>query len=408
MNPPKNKSTLSYKNNISIFTQFQPIISVKKKQIIGIEALSRGKDILSGEIVPPLDLFYEASKDKDKLIELDRLCRESSLISYKKIRSAYDDLLLFVNIESSILDKVSGSDHLIERVHAHGLNPSDIVIEINESHISEMESLIEFVERYKSYGFIIALDDIGSGFSNLNRIPLLNPDIIKIDSFLLKNIHNDHYKKEVFKSLVRLASSTGSLVVAEGVEKISEAILAAELGSDMIQGFYFARPQDNISKTNTSNIISGFIKKYKASMDSISREKRILIDNLICVSSTILNMLTGASCSSMEQRLKYAIAKEPQIECMYVLDGKGMQISDTVFKSDYKRKHKSVLFSPAAKGADHSLKEYYYHLVANNNINYISHKYMSMATGNMCITLSQRYVASDGNTNILCIDFLSE
>ena len=403
------KSTkLRYKKDISIFTQFQPIISIKKKRIIGIEALSRGKNELTGDIIAPLVLFQEAAKNDADLIELDRLCRECALENYKAIKKTCPDILLFLNIESSILDKVSKSDHLIDRVEAHSISPGDIVIEINESRINEIEALIEFVERYKSYGFIIALDDIGAGFSNLNRIPLLNPDIIKIDRFLLRNIHKNHFKKEVFKSLVSLASSTGSLVVAEGVESSSEGILAAELDADMIQGFYFARPQDEISQSSTNDIISNFINKYKISMDRNSKEKRILIDNLNCVSSGVLNTLTGTSYSSMEHRLKHAIAKESQIECMYILNSKGTQISNTVLKSDYKTKHKNVLFSPAAKGADHSLKAYYYHLVANNNRNYISHKYMSMATGNMCITLSQRYINADGDTNILCIDFLAE
>ncbi len=407
MHSPKS-TKLRYKDNISIFTQFQPIISIKKKKMIGIEALSRGKNELTGEIIAPLVLFQEAANDDADLIELDRVCRECALQNYAAIKKLYPDLLLFLNIESSILDKVNKSNHLIDRVKAHSLNPGDIVIEINESRINEIEAMIEFVERYKNYGFIVALDDIGAGFSNLNRIPMLNPDIIKIDRFLLRNIHNNHFKKRIFKSLARLASRTGSLVVAEGVESLSEAVLAAGLGADMIQGFYFARPQDKISKTTTNNIISNFINKYKTSMDKNSKEKRILIDSLNCVSSNILNTLTGISGSCAEQRLKYAIAKEPQIECMYILNSKGIQISDTILKSDYKRKHKNVLFLPAAKGTDHSLKDYYYHLVANNNRNYISPKYMSMATGNMCITLSQRYINSDGATNILCIDFLAE
>ena len=403
------KSTkLRYKENISIFTQFQPIISIKKNRIIGIEALSRGINELTGEIIAPLVLFQKAANDDADLIELDRLCRECALQNFKAIKETYPDLLLFLNIESSILDKVSKSDHLISRVKAHSINPGDIVVEINESCTDDIGALTCFANRYKEYGFIIALDDIGAGFSNLNRIPLLNPDIIKIDRFILRNINCDHYKKEVFKSLVNLASNTGSLVVAEGIETIEEAILAAELGADMIQGFYFAKPQNGMPESKINKTISAFTENYKISKDRLAKEKRALIDSLNYVSSGILSTLTGSSCSSMEHRLKYAIAKESQIECMYVLNSKGTQISDTILKYDYKRKHKNMLFSPAAKGADHSLKAYYYHLVSNNNRNYISHKYMSMATGSMCITLSQRYLDSDGGTNILCIDFLAE
>jgi EAL domain-containing protein (putative c-di-GMP-specific phosphodiesterase class I) len=165
---------------------------------------------------------------------------------------------------------VSQSGYLIDRVKAYSLNPGDIVIEINESRTDDMAALTNFVERYKRYGFIIALDDIGSGFSNLNRIPLLNPDIIKIDRFILRDMNCDHYKKEVFKSLVSLASNTGALVIAEGIETSHEAILAAELGADMIQGFYFAKPENNISTDKINNTIDEFTEKYKITKDKLA------------------------------------------------------------------------------------------------------------------------------------------
>ena len=395
-------------NGISIITQFQPIISVKKNKIIGVEALSRGFDAKTNTTIPPVTLFSEATKNINCLIELDRRCRESALLHFKETKKTNKDMLLFLNIESAILDTVRKSNYLFDRVRDLGLNPSDIVLEINESKINNIEALICFVQRYKKHRFIIALDDVGAGFSNLNRIPLLGPDVIKIDRFLLSGIDGDYYKKEVFKSLVGLASNTGSLVVAEGIETQEEAILATELGADMMQGFFFAKPAGEVEYVGVNRMIDNFVSAYKSSMKKASKAKRVLIGKLKDVSREILGKISGAPAEAMEEALKDFISQQKGIECMYVLDGKGRQISRTVFKNKRGIKNKNVLFSPASTGTDHSLKEYYYHLVNNNNRNYISHKYMSMATGNMCITLSQAFFDASGAKNILCIDFLAE
>lgn len=406
MSQPK-CNELKTSNDTTIFTQFQPIISVKKKSVIGVEALSRGKDTTTNNVIPPYILFKEASKNIDTLIDLDRVCRESALINFKQLKKQHKDMLLFMNIESSILDSVRKSNHLINRVQEIGINPCDIVLEINETRVINSDALISFVERYRDMGFIIALDDIGEGFSNLNRIPLLNPDIIKIDRFILSNINNDHYKKEVFKSLVELASNTGSLVVAEGIETIQEAILATELGADMIQGYYFSKPVKEIPVNQINNDIYDFIEKYKISMNENSDSKKVLIEKLRCVSSRISDKIKETTSENVGAALRATINLEDDIECMYILDQHGTQVSETVFRAEYKRKNKNMLFMPASKGTDHSIKGYYYHLIHNNNKIYISNKYMSMATGNMCITLSEVFFNDSGEKNILCIDFLT-
>lgn len=290
--------------DISIITQFQPIVSIKRKSFVGVEALSRGVSSTTNEIIPPLTLFEHASNNINDLIRLDRLCRESALINFKQIKKENKDMLLFVNIESSILDTVCKSNYLIERVLDVGINPCDIVLEINESKINNIDALICFANRYRELGFLIAIDDIGAGFSNLNRIPMLNPDIIKIDRFILKNINEDHYKAEVFKSLISLASNTGSLVVAEGIETREEALLASELGADMMQGFFFSRPVSKLCPQAVSRNILSFIEKYKTSMDVKNKTKKQLINKLKASASKVLESLCDTTPEYLEKTLK--------------------------------------------------------------------------------------------------------
>ena len=88
----------------------------------------------------------------------------------------------------------------------------------------------------------MVLDDVGAGHSNLDRIPLFRPDVIKIDRSLITGVDGDFYKQETFKSLVSLSRRIGALVVAEGIETEAEAVTALELGADLLQGFFLGRP----------------------------------------------------------------------------------------------------------------------------------------------------------------------
>jgi EAL domain-containing protein (putative c-di-GMP-specific phosphodiesterase class I) len=103
--------------------------------------------------------------------------------------------------------------------------------------------LKRFIENQRKQGVLIALDDIGAGFSNLERVAELKPDLIKIDRSLVMGLHQSYHKQEVFSSLVKLAHSLGALLLAEGAESEEETMQALELGADMIQGYYFSRPQ---------------------------------------------------------------------------------------------------------------------------------------------------------------------
>jgi len=228
---------------------FQPIISIKKKSVIGIEALCRGIDVATDDIIPP-DVLFNLAKDEELTIDLDRLCRKKALENYGSICSKDNDLFLFLNIESSIIDQgVVGSGHLLNMVNRYNIDPSNVVIEIVESKVDDISALKEFVITYRNHGFLIALDDVGSGHSNLDRIPLVRPDILKIDRSLITDIHKKYYKQEVFKSLVNLSKKIGALVVAEGVEKEEEVIMVLEFGADLLQGFYYSKPQEVTSGT---------------------------------------------------------------------------------------------------------------------------------------------------------------
>jgi hypothetical protein len=176
----------------------------------------------------------------------------------------------------------------------------------------------------------------------------------------------------------------------------------------MLQGFYFAKPQD-ISLIKESQIrdknkcIADNFKNY--TLKKIAREKlwRRNYDKIV---KKITAQLRGMSIDKINPRLEEIIAIHAFIECIYVLDQSGIQVSETVFNWGQCAKPQSPFFSPALKGTDHSIKDYYFLLVDMDQEYYRTEPYISLASGNSCVTNSTIFRDAKDNELILCVDIL--
>ncbi|MCK4234891.1 EAL domain-containing protein [candidate division WOR-3 bacterium] len=222
--------------NEKVITFFQPIISVKKKSIAIMEALSRG--LLDGEIVPWFFILSLAYR-KNLIKELDKLCIKKALEYFKIVHSENEDLFLSLNVDIFSTD----FSHLINSVTKKNLNPNKIVIECKGFLVKDVGIFNDTVKPFKDFGFLLALDDIGEKEPSLETISGINPDIMKIDKQLVRDIEKKVPQQETVRSLVDLSREIGSNVVAEGVETEEEIMQVLDLGADMLQGYYFAEPQ---------------------------------------------------------------------------------------------------------------------------------------------------------------------
>lgn len=391
----------------AITTQFQPLISIKQRGVIGVEALSRGIPLSGGKLIGPEALF-SAAEASHCVLALDRLCREVALCSFQPLFQ-HGTRLLFLNIDTSILDQgIGGSDYLWQQTQRAGIPPQAIVIEIIESRVRNLTNLQRFVETYRDYGFLIALDDVGSGHSNLDRIPLLKPDILKIDRSLISGIDQEYYKQVVVKSLVSLSESIGALVVAEGIEQEGEAITTLELGADLLQGFYFTHPQTQtdgkllIERARVEEIANTYRSAMVARVQGIKRRHQHyqeLIDAIVRELATVTE-------ADFDKALTLLAAHNPALECLYVLDRTGIQVSETICNAHRPYRHANLIFQPARRGADHSLKEYYYLLLGTGIERYTTDPYISLATGHRCITIAVPFHDADRHQRILCVDII--
>jgi len=104
---------------------------------------------------------------------------------------------------------------------------------------------------YKSKGFMVALDDVGSGYSSLNMIVQLLPDIVKVDREIVKDIDKNRANQSVFTAIVNIAKENNITVLAEGIETKEEYLYLKDNGASLVQGYYFAKPSSEpIRKIN--------------------------------------------------------------------------------------------------------------------------------------------------------------
>ncbi|MUM78625.1 EAL domain-containing protein [Pseudodesulfovibrio sp. F-1] len=393
----------------AIITHFQPQISLRRKAVIGLEALSRGFNAVTGEIIPPALLFAQAQEQPLRLA-LDRACRTRAAESFAALHRRDKSIMLSMNIDAACInEETRGSSHLLKLIKRCDICPSNVIIEIIESRCEDMDALLEFVRFYRKKNFLIALDDVGTGFSNLDRIPLLKPDVLKLDRALIRGVDSQFHKLEVVRSFVQMANRLGCLVLAEGVESGDEVLCLLANGVDVFQGFYFARPAPGL------DAVPGMAAKVDALAERHrqDRTRRIAEDKRLFSSYdlTILTMCQGLAQTpsrGLNQAMTQYLETHDGVECLYVLDMKGRQVSDTLCDPDKLKKSKRFLYEPARFGTDHSLKEYFLPIQAGLE-KFTSDPYISLASGNLCTTIARVFHhKSSGRHLILCADMSRE
>jgi EAL domain-containing protein (putative c-di-GMP-specific phosphodiesterase class I)/GGDEF domain-containing protein len=221
-----------------IRTVFQPVMDLQRGGLLGFEALSRGPEGTSQ--FDPLDLFHAAA-ESDLVFELDRHCRRRALLTARTLPAPHR---LFVNVvPASMYDPDFQGASLIRLLGGLGLAPERIVLEVSEQYAIENHTMFaEAVQNFTQMGFLIAVDDIGAGYSGLEKIAHLNPRYLKFDMQLVRDIDKSHVKREMARALKNFADKMESQIIAEGIEREGERQACVDLGIDYGQGYLLGRP----------------------------------------------------------------------------------------------------------------------------------------------------------------------
>jgi len=219
-------------------THYQPIVDMERGTIMGYEALTRGPRDSSLEVPEAL---FACAESEHLSLELDSLCRHEAL---RNARGLDAGLKLFLNALPETLRSPNYADAGLPGILAEmALRPSNLVLEITERcAIADFEAFCSALGRLRRQGYLVAIDDVGTGYSSLQSITEVQPDFLKIDISLIKKIHQSLIKQELVQSLLQVGARIGAQVIAEGIETAEEHRVLRSCGVRYGQGFYFARP----------------------------------------------------------------------------------------------------------------------------------------------------------------------
>lgn len=230
-------------SNEEITVLAQPIMNLRSGDVFGWEILTRGPK--NSPFHLPVVLF-EFAYQADLLTRMESLVIKKALeeISKRNIQEQ-----VFINVTSISLSQPSFLERILKYIKVHSsIEPNQIIFEITERHsIRDYHQIGRLIEKYRAHGFRFAVDDAGAGYSSLQSISELIPDMIKIDKSLIQNIDQASVKQSILKALLYFADHINCQVIAEGVEREEEAEILFQHDVQMGQGYYFAKPEPFLS-----------------------------------------------------------------------------------------------------------------------------------------------------------------
>lgn len=217
----------------AVFTLFQPIYDLAKRQILGFEALSRG---MSGSLLESPDKLFAIASKLERLSELEIICREAAIKQFVSLNLPGK---LFLNVSpKALLDPSHPKGETRHLTEVYGLDPKRVVIEVTEQDkVDDANLLLTTITHYRELGFQIAIDDLGAGYSGLKKWSELCPDYVKVDRYFIDHCDQSVVKREFLKSIIELAKATSTQVIAEGIERMEELKLIEQLGIVNAQAF---------------------------------------------------------------------------------------------------------------------------------------------------------------------------
>jgi EAL domain-containing protein (putative c-di-GMP-specific phosphodiesterase class I) len=216
----------------SLWVAYQPIVSAGTRKIFGYEALLRSTE----PSLPHPGAVLDAAERLGRLELLGRTIRDKAA---EPVTNRGDVGMLFVNLHTTdLLDStLLSKDTPLSRI-AHR-----VVLEITErASLEKVKDVRARIAALRAIGFRIAVDDLGAGYAGLTSFALLEPEIVKLDMTLIRDVHRSATKQKLIRSMAELCKDMGMMVVGEGVENVEERDALVDLGCDLLQGYLFAKP----------------------------------------------------------------------------------------------------------------------------------------------------------------------
>ncbi|MEA3157571.1 MAG: hypothetical protein QOK44_5160 [Betaproteobacteria bacterium] len=250
---------------------FQPKVELASRQVVGAEALARWRHPKQGIILPAA--FIKVLEDAGKIDELMWVMLRKAIIFCGTLNSTGIESTVAVNLSPKSLNNVELAGRLAAIVQRHNLAPSTVCLEITESAATtDLGAALENLTRLRMTGFGLSIDDFGTGYSSMEQLTRIPFTELKIDRAFVANAVTHEAARAMLTSSLQIARQLKIKAVAEGVETQQEWDLLQELGCDLAQGYFIARPMEasvyvswlqELATTSTSMFTSSIMSAKK-------------------------------------------------------------------------------------------------------------------------------------------------
>ena len=227
-----------------VFLQPKYDIRGDRPRLYSAEALVRWIHPELGFISP--GTFIPLFEENGLITRLDEYVWRETAAHIRRFRDEYGvDFPVSVNLSRMDLFSANLKERLLSIVAEHGISVKNFVLEVTESAYSEdMDRILGIVRELRDAGFLIEMDDFGSGYSSLNMLCLMPIDALKIDMKFAQNVAHTRSGYRMVELVIEMARSLSVPAIVEGVEDETQYRLMKQVGCDIVQGYYFSRPVD--------------------------------------------------------------------------------------------------------------------------------------------------------------------
>ncbi|WP_145137616.1 EAL domain-containing protein [Pseudomonas duriflava] len=223
--------------NFDFSFAFQPIVDVESRRIFAHEALIRGPEGQGALSV------LERVNDQNRY-RFDQRCRTQAIANASAL--GMQEKLSINFLPNAVYRPELCIRSTLEAAQAHNFPLERLIFETVESeHMSNNKHLTHILREYRQFGFMTAIDDFGAGHSGLNLLADFQPDLIKLDMALIRNIDRDAVRQAIVRGIVSICTELNVRIIAEGIETSAERDCLRDHGIMLMQGYFFAKPAFN-------------------------------------------------------------------------------------------------------------------------------------------------------------------
>lgn len=383
--------------NTPLFPYFQPIVGSANGEIVGYEALARRHDE-QGNVKSAGELFLHPDISDTQLMKWDRSVRRQALERFSQLTG---NSYLTLNISAAWIDYIDDFSALptLLMLNEFDIDRQRIIIEITETQ-GDLDKLLQAVEMYRKHGLKIAIDDFGAGFSQLERVMAIQPDIIKLDMQLFQNAARGGVESDVVHLLSRLAKRTGCRIVCEGVETNEDFLFGLNCGAQYMQGYLFSPAQANFQDPKTYySQIANLREEFLEQALSKQAYKNQFIDRIRELIYYLQQEVVKADFSL--QNLSTELFENSGLLHFYVCDSHGNQITP-----NFNFSNNTWISDNSQLGFNWAWRPYFYEVLSfeTNNRIVTSERYRDFSTDMLCKTFALRLDES----RVLLVDVVAD